>query len=234
MRHALLFLLLGCGWLALACYWSGICWLLLWPAASYLTISAAYALLGAGVFGKHPDGTLSSAAFVLMLPYTVGSWLIWAVTRLISAEPACSQVAPGLWIGRRPVARELPPQTGLVVDLTCELWEPRDIRRRREYLCVPTLDQCLPLDHVLANLIRRIARDRGTVLIHCAQGHNRSAAIAAAVMVVRGLATDMEEAIRQIVAVRPRIHLRPGQFAAVSRVLSSRSALRPAASVSRE
>ena len=229
MRHALRFLLLGCGWLALACYWSGYCWLLLWPAASYLTISAGYALLGAGVFGKHLDGTMSPVAFVLMLPYVAGSWLIWAVTRLVSSEPPCSEVSEGLWIGRRPLARELPHEVGLVVDLTCELWEPREIRGRRDYLCVPTLDQCLPLDHVLANIVRRVARERGMVLIHCAQGHNRSAAVAAAVMVVRGLAPDAEEASRRIAAVRPKIHIRRVQLAAVNRVLSSRAVLRPAA-----
>ena len=230
MRHTLLFFLLGIGWLALACYWAGLCWLLLWPAACYLVIAAGYAGLGAGVFGKHPDGTMSPLAFALMFPYTGGGWLMWALTRLVSAEPACSQVAPGLWIGRRPVARELPPGVELVVDLTCELWEPKALRRRRDYLCVPTLDQLLPLDHVLANIIRRIANDQGSVLVHCAQGHNRSAAIAAAVMVVRGLAADVEEAARAVASVRPKIHIRPIQFAAVNRVLSSRVFLRPAAS----
>lgn len=220
MPHALILWLLGCGWIALAFHWRGIGWIAAWPGASFILVGWAYGSLGPRVFGKRADGRMSPARVLPLLPYVALAWVSWAVVRLVTSEPACSQVAPGLWVSRRPVARELPPGVAIVVDLTCELWEPRSVRRAFPYTCEPMLDERFCPPDRAADLIRRLAPMAGPVVIHCAQGHGRSAALAAAVMVARGSAADLDDARRQVAAVRPRIRIRPFQLDAAQQALA--------------
>ena len=202
---------MGFGWVALAAYYRGLAWLLIWVAIAYLVVSAAYARLGPEVFGKRVDGTLRWWAIIVLLPYLLLAWITWCVARLLSREPACQEVAPGLWIGRRPVAHEIPPAIGLVVDLTCELWEPRSVRKGWRYFCVPTLDATVPDAPVLNDIVRLIVATDKATLIHCAQGHGRSAAVAAATMVAKGIARDWAEAEERIRAVRPGVRMNAAQ-----------------------
>jgi protein-tyrosine phosphatase len=219
MRYALIFWTLGVAWAILAFHWRGAGWIALWPGLSFALVGFAYGGVGVPVFGKSNDGRLSPDRLILLLPYVLLAWASWAVVRRVTSEPAASEVAPGLWVGRRPVARELPQGIQLVVDLTCELWEPRSVRNASGYLCEPTLDErFLPEDRA-AELIRRLSAAPGPILLHCAQGHGRSATLAAAVMVARGIASDMDDAERRIAVVRPRIRIHPAQRAAACRAL---------------
>jgi protein-tyrosine phosphatase len=59
------------------------------------------------------------------------------------------------------------------------------------------------------------------VLIHCAQGHGRTATIAAAVLARLELAADAEEALSRIRAVRPFAIPSREQKAALIRYLAS-------------
>ena len=220
MRYALILWLLGCAWILLAFHWRGAGWIAAWPGVSFVLVGCGYGGLGAAVFGKRADGRLPLDRWLLLFPYVGLAWLSWAVVRLVTSEPACSEVAPGLWVSRRPVARVLPPDAELVVDLTCELWEPRSVRRHPGYVCEPTLDERFPPEDRAAELIRRLAPLRGTVVIHCAQGHGRSAALAAAVIVARAMASDIDDARRRIAAVRPRIRIHPNQREAAERALA--------------
>ena len=221
MRYAFIFWLMGLAWLAIAYRFRGYGWIAAWPGMSFALVGLAYGGIGPGIFGKQRNGKLSIWTFVLLLPYVILAWASWAIVRLISSEPACSEVAPGVWVGRRPVARELPSDVQTLVDLTCELWEPRSIRRLPAYVCEPTLDERFPRTDRATELIRRLALTPGSILLHCAQGHGRSAALAAAVMVARGLATDIDDACQKIKLVRPQVRVRSFQRVAAGNALKS-------------
>src|SRR5438552_2138394 len=149
--------------------------LLLWPALSFALVGAAYAGLGPGVFGKRPDGRLAWWALVLLGPFLLFTWIVWTFSTRLNGESACDEVVPGLWLGRRLRARELPSGVVLVVDLTAEFRVPRGLTTGRHYRCLPTLDALAPEETAVRLLIEELARHEGGVLIHCAAGHGRSA-----------------------------------------------------------
>ncbi len=192
---------------------------LLWPAASLLAVSAAYAGLGPRVYGKRPDGRLSPLAVLLLLPYLALTWTVWHVARLLDRQACCDEVAPGLWLGRRAFARELPAGTDLVVDLTAEFAAPRGVRAGRSYHCVPSLDSAAPRDerHFL-EVVEKAADWPGTVYVHCAQGRGRSALFAAAVLLRRGLATDARQAEELLRKTRGVVRLTPVQRRVLDRI----------------
>jgi protein-tyrosine phosphatase len=220
-KYVLVFLLLGIYLTVLGAGLGGFGWLLLWPGGSYLVLAAAYAGLGPGVCGKRPDGRLAWWAVGLMLPYLLPNWLVWYVQRFLHRKHPCSEVAPGLWLGRRVYAMELPAGTSLVVDLTAEFPEPRGVVRGRTYVCVPTLDALAPPEDVLRDLVRQVAGWPGTAYVHCALGHSRSALVAAAALIARGLAADADHATAVLRQVRPSVRLTEPQWRLLKRMAPS-------------
>jgi protein-tyrosine phosphatase len=211
MKYTIVFLILGAYLIALGAIAGGPGWLLLWPGVSFVLLAGAYAGLGPGVLGKRPDGRLAWWAVVLMLPYLLLTWVVWHVQRRLSKEDCCNEVAPRLWLGRRPFPRELPPGVDLVVDLTAEFPAPRGLTAGRSYRCLPTLDALVPHDPDVENLAAEVASWPGVVYVHCALGHGRSALLAAAVVLRRGLAATPREAEALLRQARPAVRLKPAQ-----------------------
>jgi protein-tyrosine phosphatase len=220
MKYAIVFTLLGIELIALGVFLGGAGWLLCWPGGSFVLVGAAYAGLGPRVFGKRRDGSLAwwSAA---LLPYLGLTWLVWHLQRRLSREPCCHAVAPGLWLGRRPYAHEVPPSVSLIVDLTAEFSEPGAVRVGRTYLCVPTLDSAATDEKTFRDLVETIAGWQGGVYVHCALGHGRSAAVAAAVLLARGLASTVREAEQMLRQARPGVRLKKAQRALLALTTSN-------------
>jgi protein-tyrosine phosphatase len=218
MKYTLAFGFLGVYLIALAVWVEGPGWLLLWPGVSFLVLAAAYAGLGPRVLGKRPDGRLAWWAVLLLLPYLLLTWAVWHLHRKLGREDCCNEVAPGLWVGRRPFVRELPPGTSLVVDLTAEFPAPRGVRAGRTWLSVPTLDALVPGEQALREVVDKAAAWPGTVYIHCALGHGRSALTAAAVLMARGLAADARQAEAILRRARPGVRLNPAQRRLLERI----------------
>jgi hypothetical protein len=144
MKYGILFLTLG-GILGVeAVTLRGFYWILAWPGLSFALVGAAYLGLGPGVFGKQPDGTIAWYALAILLPYLLLAWLTWHIARLASREDCYNEVEPGLFIGRRPLADEVPKVVTLVVDLTSEFAEVRAVRAGRRYVAFPMLDTGVP------------------------------------------------------------------------------------------
>ncbi len=224
MRYAVRFCVFGVFLAGIGAWLGGPGWLLLWPAGSYLLMGGAYGGLGPGVCGKRPDGGMAWTAVALLLPYLLIRWAGWHAIRRFSREPCCDEVAPGVWVGRRPLSGEMPPDATLVVDLTAEFPATRAVRDGRVYLCVPTLDATAPDETALRAAVETAAKWGGPVYIHCALGHARSATAAAAVMMRRGLAADAGQAVEMMRAARPRIKLEKVQRRLLERMAATAGA----------
>jgi protein-tyrosine phosphatase len=179
-----------------------------WSGAVFLAIGGAYWIGTPKVFGKDEHGALPLVRVVALLPFLLPTWLVWHLLRLLSGgADAWHQVAPGVFLGRRCYAHELPDDLDVICDLTAELTEPTAVRAHAGYLCVPTLDSHAPpsLDSIRAALDRCAAARR--VFVHCDSGHGRSAAFVAALLVRKGLAGTATSAEHQVVAARPGVRL---------------------------
>lgn len=206
----------GAGLAALACLgwpWAGI---LLWPAESALLLSALYALNRPAGFFKRADGRLPAAAWAAHLPFLVFRHAVALAQIRLLPEPACQEVAPGLWIARRLRPEELPADLRLatLVDLTAEFSEPRGIAALAKWRWIPILDAGVPdasAKRKLEELAREWRASGEPVLVHCAQGHGRSATAAAFLLVASGRAPDVAAALAQIQAVRPGARPRRNQ-----------------------
>jgi hypothetical protein len=205
---ALAFFLLGfsLGQIAVALEYGGWTWVLAWPAQASLWLSLAYFAHRPGVLGKRASGTIAAWAWPLFVPYFAFAWLLWRTHRLISREDAWNEVAPGLFLGRRVEGREL-PDVPAVVDMTAEFVEPRSIRRLPGYHCLATLDANAPDERRFLDLVDQLATTP-RLFIHCAQGHGRSATLAAALLMRRGLASSAHDAEAQLKAKRPAVSLK--------------------------
>ncbi|HMG52739.1 MAG TPA: dual specificity protein phosphatase family protein [Kofleriaceae bacterium] len=198
--------------------WTGI-WILLWPAAVLLAVAIVYLARAPRALGKRHDGTLAWWAWLAWAPLLGYMRLLHELARSFTDEPVADEVAPGVWVGRRPRRHELPPGIAIVVDLCAELPVAPGVRDGRRYLAIPTLDAMAPTPGEIATAIIEITTRGGAALIHCAFGHGRSATVAAALLVVRGDATldDVEARMR---ARRPRIGLNEHQRRALAEVVA--------------
>ena len=118
--------------------------ILWWPAAILVAAWVVYLFDAPRAFGKRADGTLPWYAWAVWWPVFVFQWVGHELARGVTSEPVANEVAPGVWVGRRPREDELPPGIAIVVDLCAEMPAARGVHVGREYLNVPTLDARTP------------------------------------------------------------------------------------------
>lgn len=210
---------------ALAAMGWPIAWLLAWPSASVIVVSAGYLALGPGVFGKRSDGSLRALPTLLLLPYHVVIRARVAAEIAFSRESAWDEVAPDLYLGRLVRGAAIPPRARVLVDLTSELDASSTDRAGRTYHLLPALDADVPQYEDFAALARALAADPGPIFVHCAAGHGRSATFAAALLVARGAARNAEEAEAILRSKRPRVKLHAVQREHVDRLAAELRAL---------
>lgn len=202
-------------------------WILLWPAAVWGAVAIVYLARVPRAFGKRPDGTLAWWGWLAWAPMFGYMRLLHELARSLTNEPVANEVAPGIWVGRRPRARELPEGIAIVVDLCAEFAEARGVVDGRRYLAIPTLDATSPTPAEIARAVDVMLAMSGGAFIHCAFGHGRSATVAAALLVRRGDAT-LDDVERKMRACRPRIGLNAYQRGALTEAVKFGDA-RPAA-----
>ena len=189
--------------------------ILWWPAAILAAAWIVYLFDAPHAFGKRADGTLPWYAWAVWWPVFIFQWVGHELARTVTSEPVANEVAPGVWVGRRPREHELPAGIAIVVDLCAEMPAARGVSLGREYVNVPTLDARTPSAAELVTIVDRVVAAGGPAFIHCAFGHGRSATVAAAVLVRRGAFTlaTVEAGMK---AKRPKIGLNRRQRAALA------------------
>ena len=184
--------------------------MLFWPGVSLAIVCAAYLSIGPRIYRK-TNGKPGLDARILMAPYLAGLWISRMYYRAREGgQSAGCEIVPGLIVGRVCTRREASAMIddGLVavLDLTAEHAETPAFRRLA-YHNVQILDLTQPTLAQLSDAARvagRAMRD-GTVYVHCGLGYSRSAIVAAAVLLARGIASDVDEACRMVEAARPNV-----------------------------
>ncbi len=184
---------------------------LLWPAVACALVAAAYALNRPSMVGKRADGRVPWPLILLYLPVLLGLWGRWHAVRAMKLEEPWVRVAPGLWLGRRPLAGELPTDVELVVDLTVEWHRAAGLEDlpHRWLRCLDGMP--FPELYALRELVDELSVEARPMYVHCAAGHGRSALVVAALLVRRGLVATPREAEERLKALRPRVHITQGQ-----------------------
>ena len=172
---------------------------LLWPAMSWLLVGASYLGRGSPLVGKS-DGRLDGYSKLLLAPHLALLYATWHASRLVSREPPFARLTEQIVIGRRLLMHEYPPLATLV-DLTAELDE--HIPPGVAYVSIPILDAAPLEPEDLRDAARRVAAAAARVYGHCAQGHGRTAMVAAATLLETGVAASLAEALEVIRRVRP-------------------------------
>jgi protein-tyrosine phosphatase len=209
----------GLASLSLAPFAHQFAWAPIWLGVSNLVLSRAYAQNRPAVFGKRRDGTLAPTRVALLLPYLLLVWGFFAIKRLgLRREPCFHEVAPGLYLGRRPDAGELPADCRLVVDLTCEFVEPQRVVGAYAYRCLPTLNRHVPSDAAARALVDDLLACGEPIYVHCGAGRGRSAMVVAALLVLTGRARDAEDAERTLRRIRRGVRLHAAQKALIQRI----------------
>ena len=191
--------------------WQAAGLLLVYVAVSLGVVAVGYSRFGGDVYRK-ADGRIHWTARVLLAPVMLAQWLSLKhyARRADRWNEVTDQLWVGRWLNRKDAAALRAAGAVAVLDLTCEF----DGCGRREglaYLNVPVLDLTRPtradLDQAVAFIDAHA--DRGPVYVHCKAGFSRSAAVAGAYLIRRGIARGAAEAAHLLRAKRPGIVLRP-------------------------
>lgn len=192
-------------WTGVACLMASIAWLL--PTKTGATNHRVR-----WIFGKRDDGTRTWWSTILLLPFLGPVWLYWHVRRPRLEEAPWHELLPDLVIGRRLLDSEFDLDVDHIVDLTCEYSAAPGQRRHKGYLCLPIVDGAAPPVAVLQQYSEKLQQLEGRIYLHCAEGHGRTATMAAMLLLARGVATDVEDALEKVFSVRPKARPYAGQL----------------------
>jgi hypothetical protein len=172
-----------------------------WTSGACAVATATYLANRPRWLGKHA-GRLTLRALVV-LPYLVAFRIACALMRWWRGPDAPTPVAPGLWVAGRLETGAFPAGVTHVVDLVAEYPAPRWVRGLPGYRNLPVLDGGQPPStREFLDLVRELQDVTGGVLVHCDSGRGRAPTMAAAILIARGLAPDVDAALALVRARR--------------------------------
>jgi hypothetical protein len=198
---------------------NGVARMLAWYVTLACTLSAfAYLTNRPGIYGKS-DGRLVPWRAVATLPFLVAYGIAALIRTSMRSYATWNEVEPGLFVGGRVPAAELPPGIARVVDFTSEISAPADVRCHSGYRSHPVLDGGWPPDETsFTALVRELAGESGPLYLHCISGRGRAPTAAAAVLLARGTAGDVATAVELVKKGRPATALTHTDLAFLERV----------------
>ena len=209
-RKIVLLYLLGACLTALPALLGGAWLWLIWMSVSLLMVAFAYLTGNANVFQKQANGKLSAAATVLLLPYLVGVRLNMAYWLRGKAKTA--QVRHDVWIGSvLGISNHQPAVLDVCAEYPCR-------SHQGAYRALPLLDMATPSENDLvqtALILETLRQKHGKVLVCCALGYGRSAAVVLTWLLVYGGCKDLAQAKAELKQARPQMVLSPATAQAV-------------------
>lgn len=174
--------------------------LIFWLSLNLTILGVAYAFNKASLIcGKQSDGKINKALFAVNAPWIVFSFIVLRIQALISSENKIDRIGRSHWyIASYPGFKYKNIEFDYIIDLTAEF--PKANCENKNYVCYPNLDG-VELSHL--SIIETINVD-SKVLVHCAQGHGRSATYCAVVMSQMGFYSNPLEAYNEILISRPK------------------------------
>ncbi len=194
---------------------SGVKYFLLWGIVNTTLMAAAYACNLPFLVAKRRSGELSRLKNAINFPWLIFTYVVWYARSRLSSEGACHELLPGtLYLGRRLLHSEaLPSEIDVIVDLTAEFYECVSVRHQRNYLSFPILDGGIPTASILREFLQQSAMlQEHCVYVHCAQGHGRTALMAALLLCAFRKCETPIEALSLIQQARPRARVNSSQY----------------------
>jgi hypothetical protein len=172
---------------------------LFWATVSCCVLAFAYGARRPGlVIGKKSNGSASWFWTTVNLPWLLFTWATWWVLANTSREPAVSQISgTNIFISRWPFLGGDLSKFEVIIDLAAEL--PRFYKFEGRYESLPNLDGVELVNSIPLNELNRDT----AILVHCAQGHGRSASFTALLLGRLGQSGSSEAAITSILLARP-------------------------------
>jgi len=164
-----------------------------------VVMTIAYALNNPKlILAKKEDGSVKYFMLFLNLPWLLFSWFVFYVQMLVSRENRVDVIGKtSLSIASRPSKNFDYGAYDSVIDLTAEFCKTKV--EGVEYLSYPNLDG-MPLSKLYDNV--RLFQNKKT-LIHCANGHGRSALFVARLLKDLALVESDEEGLKMVQESRP-------------------------------
>jgi predicted protein tyrosine phosphatase len=188
---------------------------------AFLGIAAAYTFAWPELIGKKLGGCLLPSSYLLFWPFHLLNFASLTLFRWSRQSAPFTEILPGLYLGSRLCSRDARRLNELkisaVLDLTSEFSEIRSLREATAYLCIPLLDRTAPSmsEFQAAICFIREQSERGSIYVHCALGHGRSATVMLAYLLASGKFANVNDALGHIQTRRPRVRLNPSQLRAL-------------------
>jgi len=172
---------------------------LVWIFLNFLLFSVAYARNSTDlILAKSRHGKVNYLFLVLNAPWLLFTWVVFQIQMLLSRENRVDQIeGSSIFVASRPLRGFDFSSYDLVVDLTAEFLKDRV--EDKKYLCFPNLDG-MPLSSTYDDV--EVFKNR-RVLVHCANGHGRSALFVASLLLDMREVESFDEGLKRVEKSRP-------------------------------
>jgi len=170
---------------------------ILWLVVNFSIMTSAYAFnKPSWIMGKNQKGEIAKTLLILNLPWLFFTWIIFWLQMLLSRENRVNEIIPNhIYIASRPLKGFDYEPYDLVVDLTAEFLKDSV----NSYICYPNLDgMALSQSYKSIEILKN-----KRVLVHCANGHGRSALFVAGLLVDLELVESFKEGLDIVKQCRP-------------------------------
>lgn len=196
--------------------------LFLYIALSFILVGSFMRVNDLTIFSKDNWGNQPTKNYIITLPYLTFYMMIVKLYRaFVTDEPIVTKVFDGWYIGGWIDKLEHVKAAGsdgkkvAILDMTTEL--PRGaFNPGLVYTCLPTFDRSVPHVALIQNAVQWCLHYRSEgydIVVHCAFGHGRSAAMLIACLLAEGLTGNIDEMEHDLISLRPRVKLTATQFA---------------------